>query len=131
MGGFSKNIALLLVALGSLLMGLSLKVRHFENKALLVFYTDFETSSVPDHWVDYFLMELADTGEELPEKHVEQRESKSGFRKKSSRTKIIPPFQSVVVASSSVDVNPTQSLSTNGLVPLPGYYASLHLLHLF
>jgi hypothetical protein len=127
----SKNIAFLWVALSSLVMGLSLKVGHFEKNTLLVSHSDFAGNEVPNHWVDYFLMEIAETGEDLPEKHVGQRDSKTGFRKKTSKAKLnlTLPFD----ASPSVPVEnfSQNSLGANCLVPLPGYYGSLHLFHLF
>lgn len=122
---------MLLVGFSSLLMGIGLKVGHFEKNALLASHSDFVANEVPKHWVDYFLMELADTGEELPEKHVEQREGKTGFRKQTAKTKIKPAEQEPCLASCTVDTSPLNTLAANNVVPLHGYYASLHLFHLF
>lgn len=65
-----RNLAFAGVMAGIGLMGLSLKVRNFDYKSLLIFYQDAEQDNVANHWVEYLLMELADTGEELPNKHV-------------------------------------------------------------
>lgn len=68
-----RNLAFAGVMAGIGLMGLSLKVRNFDYKSLLISYQDAEQENVADNWVEYFLMELADTGEELPNKHVNLR----------------------------------------------------------
>lgn len=65
-----RNLVFAGVMAGVGLMVLSLKVRNFEYKSLLIFYQDAEQENVEDNWVEYFLMELADTGEELPNKHL-------------------------------------------------------------
>jgi hypothetical protein len=65
-----RNLALIGVMAGVGLMGLSLKVRNFDYKSLLIFYQDAAQENVDNDWVEYLLMELADTGEELPNKHV-------------------------------------------------------------
>jgi hypothetical protein len=60
------------VLAGLTVMSLSLKVRHFEGNDQLIAFEDFEVKYINDHWIDLLLIEIAETGDELPGKHLQQ-----------------------------------------------------------
>lgn len=61
---------LLAVIFGIGLMGLSLGVGHYDYKALPVTHAEDGRKITENNWVVFLLMELADTGDDLPGKHV-------------------------------------------------------------
>lgn len=126
-----RNLAFAGVMAGVGLMGLSLKVRNFDYKSLLIFYQDAEQENVDDNWVEYLLMELADTGEELPNKHVNLKTVRIQVGK------VAAYFTSNLVSSImggciSAAIHPISYPSIKAFcLPEAGYIRYLHLFKLF
>lgn len=59
------------VLIGVIFMSLSLKVRHFEGNDMLVAFEEFESKYINDNWLDLLLIQIAETGEDLPGKHLQ------------------------------------------------------------
>jgi hypothetical protein len=106
-------------------------VRNFDHQELLVEYSEFDFSDIPDHWVDYFLFELSETGEDLPGKSLQQRISKADFRKlKAARFIKKPNDSEKLYREADLQIQSVFSDSDPG-IPIPGYYSSLSLLYVF
>ncbi len=125
------KIAWLVTIAGIMVMSLSLKVQHFDPQQLLVEHSEFDPDSIPDHWVDYFLYELADTGEDLPAKNLQPRVVKNTLRKQVTGENLALSFRNGLACIQPYYSRQFEPIPREELIPFPGYYASLSLLHVF
>jgi hypothetical protein len=123
------KLPLIIAVLGLSLMSLSINAERVFHHPLLVDLSDFDSSGRPLNWIDYLFFHLAETADELPNKPLHLKSSKT-----LSRSLFPQIVTTSLIAFTARVVSPGSNssfTSSDVYIPLPGYYASLSLLHLF